>query len=108
MSRAFRASIMKRILAVALVTMAINFACVTSAPSQASKEVQHAQKVGREINKIGIVENVWVKTLDGTNLNGHINEIGDDYVVVDDCQTGNVTRLSTAHVQLVMSTSYEP
>src|SRR5260370_38592396 len=91
MSRAFRARMMKRILAVALVTLAINFAGATSAPAQASKEVQHTQKTGREINKIGIGENVRVKTLDGTKLKVHINEKGDDYFVVADNKTGNVT-----------------
>ncbi len=99
---------MKRILAVALVTLAINFACATSAPAQASKEVQHTQKVGRGINKIGIGENVWVKTLDGTKLKGHINEIGDDYVVVADDKTGNVTRLRFAQVKQVKTVAEKP
>ncbi len=108
MSRAFQISIMKRILAFALVALAINLACATSAPAQANKEVQRAQKVGREISKIGIGEDVWVKTLDGTKLKGHINEIGDDYVVVADNRTGNVTRLRFAEVKQVKTVVEKP
>ena len=108
MWRAFRASIIKQTLAVVLVALAINFACATSTPAQASKEVQRTQKVGREINRIGIGENVWVKTLDGTRLKGHINEIGDDYVVVADNKTGNITRLRFGEVKQVRTVAEKP
>src|SRR6266705_2175319 len=101
MWRAFRANINKRTLAVVLVAFAIDFAGANSAPAQTSTDVQRSQKVGREINKIGIGEKVWVKTLDGTKLKGHINEIGDDYVVVADNKTGNVTRLRFTQVKQV-------
>ena len=72
------------------------------------KEIRRTQKVGREINKIGIGENVWVKTLDGTKLKGHINEIGDDYVVVVDNKTGNVARLRFAQVKQVKTVAEKP
>ena len=108
MWRAFQANIIERILAVVLVGLAINFACATSAPAQASKEVQRIQRLGREINIIGIGENVWVKTLDGTKLKGHINEIGDDYFVVADNKTGNVTRLRFAQVKQVKTVAKKP
>src|SRR5437667_6522461 len=101
MWRAFRANIIKQTLAVVLLAFAINFACATSASAQMSKEIQRAEKVGREINKIGIGEKVWVKTLGGTKLKGHINEIGDDYVVMADNKTGNVTRLRFTQVKQV-------
>ena len=101
MWRAFRANINKRTLAVVLVAFAIDFAGANSAPAQTSTDVQRSQKVGREINKIGIGEKVWVKTLGGTKLKGHINEIGDDYVVMADNKTGNVTRLRFTQVKQV-------
>ena len=108
MWRAFRANINKRTLAVVLVAFAIDFAGANSAPAQTSTGVQRSQKVGREINKIGIGEKVWVKTLDGTKLKGHINEIGDDYVVVADNKTGNVTRLRFAQVKQVKTVAEKP
>jgi hypothetical protein len=107
MSRAFRANSINRTLAVVLVGLAINFACATSTPAQASKEDQRIQKVGRE-NRIGIGENVWVKTSDGTKLRGHINEIGDDYVVVADTKTGQVTRLKFGQVKQVRTVAEKP
>jgi hypothetical protein len=99
---------MKRILAFVLVALAINFACATSTPAQGSKEVQRTQKVGREISRIGIGENVWVKTLDGTKLKGHINEIGEDYFVMADNKTGNATRLRFAQVKQVKTVAEKP
>ena len=108
MWRAFRANINKRTLAVVLVAFAIDFAGANSAPAQTSTDVQRSQKVGREINKIGIGEKVWVKTLDGTKLKGHINEIGDDYVVVADNKTGNVTRLRFTQVKQVKTVAEKP
>ncbi len=99
MSRAFRTNIVRRILAFALVALAFNFACPTSVPAQSNKDAERIQKVGRDINKIGIGEKVWVKTLDGAKLKGHINEIGADYVVVADNKTGDVTRLRFAQVR---------
>ena len=108
MWRAFRTNIIKQTLAVVLVGLATSLACASSTPAQTSKEVQRIQKVGREINKIGIGENVWVKTLDGTKLKGHINEIGDDYVVVADNKTGNVTRLPFAQVKQVKTVAEKP
>src|SRR6266851_4253164 len=74
MSRAFRTNIVRRILAFALVALAFDFACTTSAPAQSNKDAERMQKVGRDINRIGIGEKVWVKTLDGAKLKGHINE----------------------------------
>src|SRR5437667_6017189 len=96
MSRAFRTNIVRRTLAFALVALAFNFACTTSAPAQSNKDAERMQKVGRDINRIGIGEKVWVKTLDGAKLKGNINEIGADYVVVADNKTGDVTRLRFA------------
>ena len=101
MSRAFRTKILRRILAFALVALAFDFACTTSAPAQSNKDAERMQKVGRDINRIGIGEKVWVKTLDGAKLKGHINEIGADYVVVADNKTGDVTRLRFAQVKQV-------
>src|SRR5712691_3216490 len=108
MWRAFRANIIKQTLAAVLTGLAIVCACATSAPAQTSKDVQRNQKVGREINKIGIGEKVWVKTLGGTKLKGHINEIGDDYVVVAATKTGNVTRLRFAQVKQVKTVAEKP
>src|SRR5260370_23157822 len=68
MSRAFRTNIVRRILAFALVALAFNFACATSAPAQSNKDAERMQKVGRDINRIGIGEKVWVKPLTGPNL----------------------------------------
>jgi hypothetical protein len=64
--------------------------------------------VGRDINRIGIGEKVWVKTLDGAKLKGHINEIGADYVVVADNKTGDVTRLRFAQVRQVKTVAEKP
>ena len=108
MWRAFRSNIIKQTLAVVLAGLAINFACATSTPAQGSKEVQRIQKVGRDINKIGIGEKVWVKTLDGTKLKGRINEIGEDYVVVADNKMGNVTRLTFTQVKQVKARPDNP
>jgi len=107
MSRAFRTNIVRRILAFALAALAINFACAPPAPAQSNKDAARIQKVGRDINRIGIGEKVWVKTLDGTKLKGHINEIGADYVVVAD-KTGDVTRLRFAQVRQVKTVAEKP
>ena len=108
MSRAFRTNILRRILAFALVALAFNLAAVPSVPAQSNKDAERIQKVGRDINKIGIGEKVWVKTLDGAKLKGHINEIGADYVVVADNKTGDVTRLRFAQVRQVKTVAEKP
>jgi hypothetical protein len=48
------------------------------------------------------------KTLDGTKLKGHINKIGEDYVVVADNKTGDVTRLRFAQVKQVKTVAEKP
>jgi hypothetical protein len=108
MWKASRTNIIKQILAFALVALAINVACVTSVPAQSSKEVERVQKVRRSVNGIGIGENVEVKTLDGAKLKGQINEIGEDYLVVADNKTGNVTRLTFAQVKQVKARADNP
>ena len=99
---------MKKLLASILAALAINFACATSAPAQSSKEGERIQKVKRSVNRIGIGENVQFKTLDGTKLKGRIDEIGEDYVVVADNKTGNVTRLTFMQVKQVKARPDNP
>ncbi len=97
-----------KLVACALAALLINLACVISTPAQSGKETERIQKVGRDINRIGIGENVRVKTLDGAKLKGHINEIGEDYVVVADNKTGNVTRVAFAQVKQVKTIEDAP
>src|SRR5260370_16202297 len=108
MSRAFRTNIVRRILAFALVALAFNFACTTSAPAQSNKDVAGIDRLRRDVEKIGFDERVEVKLNDGTKLKGHINEIGADYVVVADNKTGDVTRLRFAQVRQVKTVAEKP
>src|SRR6266851_5693175 len=107
MSRAFRTNIVRRILAFALVALAFNFACTTSTPAQSNKDAERIQKVGRDINKIGIGEKVWVKTLDGAKLKGHINEIGADYVVAQQTNSAWLTDNDRAKLESLRAAGFE-
>jgi hypothetical protein len=63
---------MKRILAVALVALAINCACATSAPAQSNKDILRISKLRKAVEKIGFDERVEVRLNDGTKLEGRI------------------------------------
>jgi hypothetical protein len=82
-----------------LVAVLSNFLCVMSAPAQV--DVQRVAGVKRELNKIGVDENVNVKLLDGTHLRGRVDEIGDDYFVLIEKKTADTRRVTFAQVRQV-------
>jgi len=91
----------KRLAALAIVTLTINFVCVLSAPAQTDKDAQRLAKVKHAVNKTGIDENARVSLQDGTKLKGHIAEIGEDYSVLVEKKTANSNRISFTQVKQV-------
>jgi hypothetical protein len=72
-----------------------------SAPAQVDKDVQRVARVKRDVNKIGVDENVDVKLLDGTHLRGRVDEIGDDYFVLIEKKTADTRKVTFAQVKQV-------
>ena len=99
MSRAFQTNITKRILAFALVSLAINFACATSAPAQSNN--LRIDKLRRDVEKIGFDERVEVKLNDGTKLKGRITGIADDQLVITG-QQGAATKIPYSNIKRVV------
>jgi hypothetical protein len=92
---------MKRILAFALVALAINLACATSAPAQASKDILRIDKLRKNVEKIGFDERVEVKLNDRTKLKGRITGIADDQFVLTD-QKGAATKIPYSNIKRVV------
>jgi small nuclear ribonucleoprotein (snRNP)-like protein len=101
MSRAFRTNIGKRTLAFALVALAINFACATSAPAQSNKDILRIDKLRRDVEKIGFDERVEVKLNDGTKLKGRVTGIADDQFVITD-QKVAATKILYSNIKRVV------
>jgi hypothetical protein len=101
MSRASQTNITKRILTFALVALAINFACATSAPAQSNKDILRIDKLRRGVEKIGFDERVEVKLNDGTKLKGRITGIADDQFVITD-QQGAATKIPYSNIKRVV------
>jgi hypothetical protein len=101
MSRAFRANIAKRTLAVILVALAINLACATSTPAQSNKDIMRSDKLRKDVEKIGFDERVEVKLNDGTELKGRITGIADDQFVITD-QKGAATKIPYFNIKRVV------
>ena len=101
MSRAFQPSIVKRTLAFALVALAVNFACATSAPAQSNKDDLRINKLRRDVETIGFDERVEVKLNDGTKLKGRITGIADDQFVITD-QKGAATKIPYSNIKRVV------
>lgn len=91
----------RQLLASFLVAVLSNFLCVMSAPAQVDKDVQRVARVKRDVNKIGVDENVNVKLLDGTQLRGRVDEIGDDYFVLIEKKTADTRKLTFAQVKQI-------
>jgi hypothetical protein len=99
---------MTRLVASLVAALVINFALAPSTPAQLNKDAVRIDKLRHAVEKIGIDERVEVKLNDGTKLKGQINEIGEDYVVVADNKTGNVTRLTFTQVKQVKAREDNP
>ena len=102
MSRAFQTNIVKRTLAFALVALAINFACATSAPAQSNKDSIRIGKLRKDVEKIGFDERVEVKLNDGTKLKGRVTGSADDQFVITD-QKGAATTIPYSNIKRVVS-----
>ena len=74
-----------------------------SAGDKQDKEAKFAQKIKRELEKLGTGPDarVEVKMRDKTKLKGHISEISYDYFVVVDAKTGSATRVTYSQVDKV-------
>lgn len=95
----------KRILSLALAALMLNVVGMKPvyADSKAEKEARFAEKVKKEINKLGTGEEtrVEVKLRDTRKLKGYIGETGDEGFSVVDAKTGAATKVLYPQVQKV-------
>ena len=91
-----------------LSVLLISLVCVPSTPAQADKESQRVDKVKRQVNKIGVDENVEVRLTDSSRLKGRISVIGDDYFVLVDRKTADATTLNFAQVKQIRTALDNP
>src|SRR5918912_142316 len=95
----------KRILSLALVASLFCVAGVKPvyADSKAEKEARLAEKVKRDINKLGTgtATRIEVKLRDKTTLKGYIGEAGEEGFSVVDAKTGAATKVLYPQVQKV-------
>jgi hypothetical protein len=96
---------MNRILAFALVALAINCACVTSAPAQSNTDIMRIGKLRKDVEKIGFDERVEVTLNDRTKLKGCITGIADDQFVITD-QKGAATTIPYSNIKRVVKHDY--
>jgi hypothetical protein len=89
----------KKLTALAIAALAINFAWVTPALAQTDQDAQRLAKVKQAVNKIGIDERARISLLDGTKLKGRITEIGEDYFVLAPEKTESANRIKFAQVK---------
>jgi hypothetical protein len=89
-------------------TLLIGLACVMSTPAQADKESQRVDKVKRQVNKIGVDENVEVRLSNSSKIKGQITVVGDDYFVLVDRKTGDATTLNFARVRQIRTAVDNP
>ena len=92
---------MKRILAFALVALAINVACATLTLAQSNKDILRIDKLRKDVEKIGFDELVEVKLNDGAKLKGRITGIADDQFVIAD-QKGAATKIPYSNIKRVV------
>jgi hypothetical protein len=94
-----------RITAVVLVAVLLNITCPSPALAGSSpeKEARFAQKVKKEIAKLGAgpAARVDLKLRDKTKLKGYISEVGDQSFSVVDDKTGSATTVTYSQVKQV-------
>lgn len=94
-----------RITAVVLVALLFNLTCPSRALAANSpeKEARFAQKVKKEIAKLGTGPNARVdlKLRDKAKLKGYISEVGDQSFAVVDDKTGSATTVTYPQVKQV-------
>ena len=94
-----------KITAVVLVALLLNIACPSLALAENSpeKEARFAQKVKREIAKLGTGPDARVEVTlrDKTKLKGYISEIVADHFMVSDLKTGTATPVAYPQVKQV-------
>ena len=95
----------KRILALALAALRLSVVGIKPvyADSKADKEARFAEKVKRNINKLGTGEatRIEVKLRDKRTLKGQIGEAGEEGFSVVDARTGATTKVLYPQVQKV-------
>jgi hypothetical protein len=95
----------KRILSLALVALLFSGAGIKPvyADSKAEKEARFAEKVKKDINKLGTGEatRIEVKLRDQRTLKGYIGEAGEEGFSVVDAKTGTATKVLYPQVQKV-------
>jgi hypothetical protein len=95
----------KRILSLALAVLMLSVVGIKPvyAESKAEKEARFAEKVKKEINKLGTGEatRIEVKLRDKRTLKGNIGETGEEGFSVVDAKTGTATKVLYPQVQKV-------
>ncbi|MGB9180758.1 MAG: hypothetical protein WCB68_16115 [Pyrinomonadaceae bacterium] len=95
----------KRILSLALVALLFGVVAIKPvyADSKAEKEARFAEKVKKDINKLGTgtETRIEVKLRDKRTLKGYIGEAGEEGFSVVDAKTGTATKVLYPQVQKV-------
>ena len=95
----------KKFLSLALVALLMQMASAQSAyaSTKAGKEARFTEKVKAGIATLGVgpEARVKVKLRNKTNLEGYVSEVGEDYFMVTDAETGVATPVPYPQVKQV-------